>query len=714
MSKTLVIVESPAKCKKIESYLGPGYICIASYGHIQQIVDLKSIDIPNNFQPNFIPIKEKIQQINKIKRAMKDCNDVLLATDDDREGEAIAWHICNVLELPVNTTKRIIFHEVTKPALLKAVQSTTIINMDIVHAQQARQILDLLVGFMVSPLLWKHISRNSKKGLSAGRCQTPALRLVYDNQKEIDKSPGRQVYNTTGYFTTHNLPYVLNFNYEDPSKMETFLENSVDFDHKYQCGKSRKTTKNPPTPFTTSALQQAASNELHISPKDTMSVCQKLYEGGYITYMRTDSKTYSKEFVKTATEFIQNKWGKEYVHEDVERLSERGQEKKKTKKKKTKKEKEGNAQEAHEAIRPTDIKRLTVPEDMHSREKKMYRLIWRNTVESCMSPALYNAITSKISAPEDHEYRYSTELVDFPGWKIVNGYEKENPVFQYLRTIKNKYIIPYKKITCKVSLKELKSHYTEAKLVQLLEQKGIGRPSTFSSLIDKIQNRGYVKKDNVKGKKINCIDYELIENEIEETDNEREFGNERNKLVIQPIGLMVVEFLIKYFNDIFIYEYTKNMEDALDIIAKGNKVWYELCKDCLGEINTLSADLKESGEERQTIKIDDHHTYMVGKYGPVIRYKVGEVTEWKPVKKDIDLRKLEDGEYELSEIFGVSSKGRVLGRFNGEDLILRKGKFGLYATWGEQKKSLNYIKKEENDITLEDVIQYIEKPSIQI
>ena len=301
-------------------------------------------------------------------------------------------------------------------------------------------------------------------------------------------------------------------------------------------------------------------------------------------------------------------------------------------------------------------------------------------------------------------------MVNFPGWKIVGGYDKENPIFQYLQTIKQKSTIPYKKINCKVSLKELKSHYTEARLVQLLEQKGIGRPSTFSSLIDKIQERGYVKKENVKGKKIACIDYELLDDEITETNDEREFGNERNKLVIQPLGIMVLEFLIKYFDDLFAYEYTKNMEDALDIIAKGNRIWHELCKECLDEINKLGKVLGESGEERQSIRIDEHHTYMIGKFGPVIRYKNGETVEFKAVKKDIDLDKLAKGEYSLVDIVDTCpGKGNVLGNYNGDDLYLKKGKFGLYVTWGDQKKSLNYLKKEEHEITYDDVVAYIEK-----
>ena len=338
MSYTVVIVESPAKCKKIEDYLGSGYKCIASYGHIQELNGIKNIEIDNNFKPNFNLLENKIQQVNKIKNLIKNCKEVLLASDDDREGEAIGWHICEVFKLPL-TTKRIIFHEVTKTALQRAVQNPTTLNMDVIYAQQARQILDVLVGYKISPILWKNISQKSKTGLSAGRCQTPALRLVYDNQKDIDDSPGKKVYNTTGYFTQMNLGFSLNHNFEiinfnsTTNTMEQFMEDSVEHKHIYNCSKPKQTTKNPPIPFTTSSLQQKASSELSISPKDTMSICQKLYEAGHITYMRTDSTTFSSEFIEKASDFIKNKFGDDYLHENVSRLSERTVEKTKKKSK---------------------------------------------------------------------------------------------------------------------------------------------------------------------------------------------------------------------------------------------------------------------------------------------------------------------------------------------------------------------------------------------
>lgn len=713
MPYTAVIVESPAKCSKIERFLGPGYKCMASFGHLRTIDNLNCIDVTNNFKPTFKNITSKARQITVLRTFIAEAHDVMLAADDDREGEAIAWHICQLYKLPVSTTKRIIFHEITENALKTAVHSPTRINMDLVHAQQARQILDLLVGFRLSPILWNNISFKTAKGLSAGRCQTPALRLVYENQKDIDASPGRKVYNTTGYFTSKNLDFNLDFNHDGEDKMEKFLCESVNHDHIYECGSVRNTTKKPPTPFTTSALQQTASTELRLSPKATMDACQKLYEGGYITYMRTDSKTYSIDFIKTAIKSITEKYGENYVYPEIETLAERGDEKNTSKKKKkSKKKEESNAQEAHEAIRPTRIDVLSVLAEgaIGSREVKVYALIWRNTMESCMAAATYNGVTAKITAPEDHNYKYSTEQVVFPGWKIVAGYEETNPTFIFLQQIKPG-VLNYKKITAKVTMKDLKSHLTEAKLVQLLEHHGIGRPSTFASLIDKIQERGYVKKTNVSGKKVRCIDFELIQDVLEEKADEREFGGEKGKLVIQQLGVVVIDFLLKHYDEMFTYDYTKAMEDTLDLIAKGHSVWHDLCRSCLGQIETLSSVLQPGNKEQ--IKIDANHTYMIAKYGPVIKCVKGTKTTFKKVREDIDLDQLRSGGYKLDDIIitkAASNSGRSLGKHGGKDVELKKGRFGLYAVWGGFNINIKLDVKDYETLELKDIVGFLVKP----
>jgi len=698
----LVIVESPAKCKKIESYLGSGYKCIASFGHIRQIANgLKSIDTNNNYDVVFKTIGSKGKYIKSLREWIKKSKEVILATDDDREGEAIAWHICKTFNLSVLSTKRIIFHEITKPAIKTAINNPTVINMNTVNAQLARQVLDLLVGYTISPILWKHISRNTKGSLSAGRCQTPALRLVYEQQKLINSSPGKKVYETTGIFTNKNLSFVLNYNYNSENEMEKFLEESVNFEHKYSVTKPKVVKKNPPIPFTTSTLQQKASNEYNFSPKQTMRLAQTLYENGLITYMRTDSMKYSKEFVKTAKKYIKSQYGNDYITKNLGKLINNGENKKK---------KENNAQEAHEAIRPTkiDVNTITVAGKITAREVKLYNLIWKNTVESCMTAATYNSITAKITSPEKHSYKYSSEEVIFPGWKIVAGYDKENKEYKYLLSLKEGKLLEYKEIYSKVTLKDLKKNYTEARLVQMLEKKGIGRPSTFSNLISKIQERGYVNKENVEGKKIKCTDFKLVEADLEEIDTERVFGNEKNKLVIKPIGIIVYEFLEKHFDDLFNYDYTKHMEDELDKISNGNKIWHTLCNDCHKQINKSSKNIKDS--HRETYRIDENHIYMIGKYGPVIKYENGEETSFKSVKKNIDMEKLKNGEYTLKEIVDLNKVGSNninLGEYEGEDVILKKGKYGMYITYKGKNSSISHIKKKMERVDLKDVLDVL-------
>ena len=723
MTHNLFIVESPAKCAKIEQYLGPGNKCIASYGHFRELNGLQSINIHNNFAVTFIISESKQTQVNKIKKAIKEAREVYLATDDDREGEAIAWHLCDYFGLPVQTTKRIVFHEVTEPALKHAVQNYQYLNMPLVEAQLARQVLDVLVGYKLSPILWKNV----KEGTSAGRCQTPALRLVYDNFKAIQASPGQKEYTTTGYFTTQNIPFVLNHHFPDlvnekdtdVINIEAFLTASQTHDHIYKCGDLRDSTKAPPKPFTTSKLQQAASTNLHTTPKDTMKICQKLYEEGHITYMRTDSNNYSPEFIAEAVEYIENEWGAEYVGEKDKEEKDKEEKDKEDEKKSNKKKLEKNSdalkQEAHEAIRPThpDVKALD--EKVFSlKECKMYQLIWSNALESLMAPAKYKGLTASITAPGMHLYKFSTEQVLFQGWRIVNGCEELSKEFAYLQTLKPHSLVKFKKITAKVSMKELKAHYTEAKLVQLLEEHGIGRPSTFASLIEKIQERGYVKKENVKGLSVKCMDYELTGHTITSVESEREFGNEKNKLVLKPLGIMVLEYLLEHFPKLFAYDYTKAMETRLDEIAHGQQVRAELCQECLHDLDGELKQIGEANKGKEKIRIDDTHMYVMGKYGPVLKCTdinkdTAVAVTFKPVKPDLDLAKLRSGDYTLAEVLAEPSleekTGRLLGVYGEKEVLLRSGKFGWYLEWGTEKKALKVTLIEATALTLDDVLE---------
>jgi len=726
---TLVIVESPAKCKKIEEYLGPGYKCVASYGHLRELSSLKSIDIENNFAPTYTIIDNAIKkrQIDILKKEIKKAANVILALDGDREGEKIAYCVAQIFKLDINKTKRITFNEITESAIQSAIKNPRTINMDIVNAQQARQILDILVGFKVTPMLWKFIAspKGKEHSLSAGRCQTPALKLIYDNEKEIAAAEERKVYNVTGYFTNSNIAFDLTplGKYETDDEVTDFLYGSADFSHIYTCSQPTKVFKKAPEPFTTSRLQQVASNELHYSPKETMRVCQILYEGGYITYMRTDSQTYSGEFIESVKTYIKRTYadGEKYISANIDcMVTGRNTEKnpKRQDKDSLRQDKDSLRQEAHEAIRPTNISLYELPEKMDTKEKRMYKLIWETTLESCMMPSSFHSVTASISSFQNNTFTYTSELIDFPGWKIVaKKYSTENKDFHYLQQIKPNSVIPYKKICAKVTIKGSKPHYTEARLVQLLEEKGIGRPSTFSSLVDKIQERGYVKKEDVKGEEIMCTDYELEKGEIFELETKREFGNEKGKLVLQPLGKIVIEFLEKHFNELFNYDYTSLMEETLDKIAKGETLWYELCDTCNKQIDTLVDGLKD--ETKIEVKLDENNTYLIGKYGPVIKcveqVDGKEEITFKSIKKGVDINSLEKDSYNVEELVDTTKVAKsqyILGQHNGKDVILKKGKFGLYISWGTNTKNLKELgNRPIENITFDEVKKYLEEGS---
>jgi len=708
----LVIVESPAKCKKIESYLGVGYKCIASYGHIREMDGLKSIDIGNTFQPTYRSMLSKKKYINSLRTNIQKASDVILATDDDREGEAIAWHICMLFNLSIQHTKRIIFHEITKPAIKKALDNPTHLNINKIYSQQSRQVLDLLVGFKVSPVLWKNIS--GKSGLSAGRCQTSALRLVYDNYKEISNKTGKCVYNTVANFNLINtsLPFELNNQFKSEGNVNNFLEKSISFKHELLDKNEKKVFKQSPTPLTTSKLQQKSSNDLGFSPKVTMACAQRLYENGYITYMRTDSFKYSSEFIKSAKNHIHDKYGEKYISKTIFSLANKSS---------AKNTKNDLAQEAHEAIRPTSAERTSIPINgkITNKELRLYLLIYKNALASCMSPAIYDKLTISITAPIKTKYTYITEQIVFDGWRAVYGVESRNENYEMLNRldVSSSDEIKYEKISSNMKMVDLKPHYTESKLIQLLETKGIGRPSTYSSIISRIQDKNYVNKEDVPGVKIKCSNYVLDGDNISKKIEENEFGAEKGKLVLQSTGLFVIEFLIKHFNELFEYDYTRNMETELDKIANGDMTLLELCKECN---NTIDASIKNiKKQDKPIVKIDKYHTYTIGKYGPVIKHTDDDgVISFKQINKNIkiDLNKLKNGEYKLSELIGMDNhqnNNRELGEHNGSEVVLKNGKFGMYVTIDGKNTSVKYINKDMDDITLEDVVEYINKKGKQ-
>jgi DNA topoisomerase-1 len=633
---------------------------------------------------------------------------------------------------------------VTEKALQTAIRQPKQINMNLVEAQQSRQILDLLVGFIITPYLWKCISNNHKNSLSAGRCQTPALKLVYENHLEIQKAPGQLLYDTTGYFTNLNLKFDLNKQFTIKEDVQQFLEHCKRA--KYSCSTTnpKKSIRKAPEPLTTSLLQQMASNELHMSPKETMKYAQQLYEGGYITYMRTDSKKYSGEFVEQVKTYIDANYGSAYLSQNIDALVDK---KEPSTTNNTladninKKElKEPMVQEAHEAIRPVSINVKTIVlEDctieLAAKAIRLYALIWSRTIESCMASAQYNIITAKIQMEPQYKYdgsicefAYKTEQVSFAGWQIIENVSTAelSKEYQYFTVMKQNMLVVPKKIESKFNLLNLKSHFTEAKLVQLLEEKGIGRPSTFAALIDKIQEREYVKKQNLEGRQIECEDFLLVVSEtkgeikadITSTKVKRVFGNETNKLVIQPLGIIVIEFLLDKFNTFFNYDYTREMENALDLIATNKKQWVSLCDECNKELIEVTKGLKD--ETKFALKIDDNHTLIIGKYGPVIKkqIKVGQPVTFIPVKKDLDINQLQQMTdiIKLEDLIeSVGTKGtatkdtetKAIGKYKGEDLFIKKGKYGIYAEYGKGEKRERISLKELEGKPLE-LIEYIE------
>jgi DNA topoisomerase-1 len=660
--KILLIVESPSKCAKIESFIQCR--CISSKGHIRE---LKKLPEPGK-EPVYEFIPEKVKHIESMKKVIKEysADKIYVATDDDREGEAIAWHICQVFGLTVETTKRIIFHEVTKPALERAVLSPGVINMNLVRAQQTRQVLDLMVGFKVSPVLWKYLYMSRGNSLSAGRCQTPALRLVYDNAKVEVKIT--QTYKITGLFYPKKLEFELSKELETREETREFLEASKGFRHIFSMGVKKEIVSGAPKPFNTSSLLQAASSGLRMSPKEVMSGCQQLYQEGYITYMRTESQLYCAEYLGEVAQYIRANWHKEAYLGDLGVLENR------------------DAGNPHEAIRVTHLEVVSleassstkVGKGITGRVAKLYQLIWRNSVASCMSACRMEQTALYLSSPlENVRYVHKVEVPIFWGWRAVeNGTDTATlasagaAIILYVSQSAKEQMA--NRINAKVAVHGRRTHYTEASLIKKLEDIGIGRPSTYASLVDTIIERGYVKKEDIEGDIIACSEFVLENGGITETQLEKRVGQEKGKLVIQPVGILVAEFLTENFGDLFDYEYTKVMESNLDEMATSVTYSKDLCGECATEIERLIQPVEK---RKFVLKDTSDHIVVLGRFGPMIQ-KIGS-REFISVRKDIDMGKLKSGDYSLAELTAVNDANEI-GVFEGETAVLKTGPFGLY------------------------------------
>jgi DNA topoisomerase-1 len=698
--KWLIIVESPSKCTKIEHYLGSQYKCIASKGHLREIDGLKSIDTKKSYEPKFSIMKRQETYIESIRKIIQQfaSDKILLATDDDREGEAIAWHICEVFNLPIDTTPRVVFHEVTQTALCEAVANPTTINMNIVKAQHARQILDMLIGYKISPILWKYMYNDKENSLSAGRCQTPALRLVYDNHIEKLKSNTENKYKIVGNFFQKNIDFTLNKELDNKENVLSFLNKSIGFNYQLSIGSPKESLLSAPKPFNTSSLLQSANSILGISPKDTMKFCQILYQDGHITYMRTDNRKYSSKFIEEVKPYIQINYGEKFIGDTakIENLDKTN---------------------PHEAIRITKIETKDLTENGYENGKlaSLYKLIWKNTVQSCMSDFKCELHDVLINAPNELHYKYTVESPLFMGWKgciqgksnMVEQQNSTNGMLLYFKTIvQNKITIAPNKIHAISVFHNSHYHFTESSLIKKLEDLGIGRPSTYAMFIETIQDRGYVKKMNIEGEKFACFDYLLVENAIIENAKEVIVGGGTNKLVIQSVGLLIVEFLMNHFQELFSYDYTKNLEDELDSISTGNKntqePWYKICNDCNNTIKELIKSINTISKE--IYHIDDNHDVIFSKYGPVIsqKNKNTENNIFIPIKKglNLDLEKLKSGNYSLDDL--MESANRLLGKWDNQDIYIKMGRYGAYLEWGDNKKSCNDYTKKFDEITIDD------------
>lgn len=741
--QTIVIVESPAKCKKIEEYLGENFKCIASCGHFRDIKSLEDIDIENDYTIKYT------KSINKTKRdamqvmlvlARKVGNsNVVIATDDDREGEAIGWHICDFLGLDINTTRRIIFHEITRDAVKYAITHPTILNINLIQAQKCRQVIDMIVGFRVSPLLWKrftHGKNNKKTGaLSAGRCQIPCLRLVYDNDLIIQNHlngdmAGSSVYTVYGRFTSKLIKFEMQHKFQSQREAMDFIENTNTqtrkIPHTFTRDEPYETNISPPKPLSTSRLQQLCSNEQSLSPKDTMACAQKLYEHGLITYMRTDASHYSNNFIDTVKKHIMRRYNDDrYVSPTMFFLTVppvcSSSDNKSTKK-------DATEQHAHESIRPTNIQLENLNDDEYSsfsaREKRLYYIIWRTTMESCMSNAVYSKMKCYIHTPVNKELKYThiTSCPIFMGWQVVRNNIKTNnnslqcsalenegdeenisgpQEYTFLKILNQNSNITFSSIHAEEKVMKPPSHYTEAKLVQLLEGNGIGRPSTFSSLVDKIQERGYVTKMTVHGEVYLCSDIILTsDNVIREEEREVTVGGEKNKLVLQPIGKMVIEYLIKHFSELFDYEYTEKMENELEKVSSGTTQWTLPCDTIIKDIDKTITNMDSSDKEKFKVRLDNSRDIVMGRYGPVIK-----------TTQDVSGKKVTKFESIENKTDDTRSSSKVEDSEWGENPpVVKKGKYGLYVEWNGKTIGLRgFGNRPPENISLEEIRGVLER-----
>jgi DNA topoisomerase-1 len=674
MAKNLLIVESPAKAKTIEGYLGKDFTVKSSYGHIRDLIKSEdAIDIANNFEQKYEVPADKKQLVSDLKKLAKEADMVWLASDEDREGEAISWHLFETLGLKDATTKRIVFHEITRPAIMQAIENPRKIDYNLVNAQQARRVLDRLVGFELSPVLWKKV----KPSLSAGRVQSVAVRLIVDREREVNKFTSEAAFKIVAVFGKGKEAFKaeLSERFTQQGDAEKFLQDCINADFDVKSLETRPTKRTPAAPFTTSTLQQEASRKLGYSVSRTMSIAQKLYESGHITYMRTDSVNLSDTALNAAAAEIISAFGNKYHHH---------------RKYKTK---SAGAQEAHEAIRPTYFNQHSIGGD--GAEKRLYELIWKRAIASQMSEAQFEKTTAKISiSTRKEELVANGEVMKFDGFLKV--YLESNDDDDDTQQDGENAMLPPLAKGQRLALQEMSAterfsrppaRYTEASLVKKLEELGIGRPSTYAPTISTIQNRGYVVKEEREGKQRQFRVLTLKNGSIVKEQKTENTGAEKGKLFPTDIGAVVNDFLVLYFKGIVDFHFTASVEKQFDEIAQGMKEWTDMIRSFYTPFhkdvqNTIETADKATGER----ELGNHPvsgkkvSVRIGRYGPFVQ--VGEnATDTEPQKplyaslragQSIETISLEDA----LELFKLPKN---VGMFEDKDMTVAIGKFGPYV-----------------------------------
>lgn len=677
MAKNLVIVESPAKAKTIEKFLGSAYKVESSFGHIADLPTKElGVNVDGDFKPDYKVSADKKAIVNKLRKLAKNAEMVWLASDEDREGEAIAWHLAEELNLDQAKTKRIVFHEITKTAILKAIENPRSIDYNLVNAQQARRVLDRLVGYELSPILWRKV----KGGLSAGRVQSVSVRLIVERERQILGFEPVASYRIDAEFTTEEgkkFKAKLPKNFDTKKEAEAFLENSKEAVYQVADLTKKPFKKTPAAPFTTSTLQQEASRKLYFSVSKTMNMAQRLYEAGHITYMRTDSTNLSDQAKKGAEKEISSSFGDSYYKGRNYRGKSKG------------------AQEAHEAIRPTDFSKHTVNAERD--QQRLYDLIWKRAIASQMSDAELERTTVKIAADKNQEqFTAKGEMIKFDGFLKVylEGNDEEDeeksgllPKMKVKESLENNYITATQRFT------RPPSRFTEASLVKKLEELGIGRPSTYAPTISTIQNRKYIEKGTVDGTERKYTQFTLKKEELTEKILTENVGSDKGKLVPTDVGMVVNDFLVNHFSSILDYNFTAKVEQDFDEIAEGALQWTTMLKDFYKDFHPKVVDVAENAEREvgeRVLGTDPKSgkpvSARLGKFGPMIQ--IGSVEdEEKPrfasLGPDHTLANIT-----YDQAMDLFKLPKELGTYQDEKVEVNNGRFGPYVRYGKKYVSL--------------------------